>query len=100
MTAEESRGLEPLRRSVPRRAVLRGAMVGTADLAAAAMLGCGSKKKEEPMAVAPASSGGAAAPASNDPRYPRNPDLPYAYNFPEPAGKAPNAGGVMRIAAT
>ncbi len=30
----------------------------------------------------------------------RDPDLPYPYQFPEPAGLTPKAGGIMKIAAT
>ena len=30
----------------------------------------------------------------------QDPNLPYPYNFPEPAGKVPQQGSIMRVAAT
>jgi len=81
-----------------RRTALRGAALGASGLAAAALIGCGSDDDDS----APAASGttaAAKAPAA-DPRYAKDPDLPYAYNFPEPAGKTPKPGGTLRVAAT
>jgi len=93
-----------------RRAILRGSAIGVGGLAAAALIGCGSDDDEEAAPSGTAASGdataaGAAAPAG-DIEYPggqgtlvQDPDLPYPFNFPEPA-KAPKAGGTMTVAAT
>jgi len=87
-----------------RRTLMRASALGAAGLAATALLGCGGD--EDDVAQAPA--GGASAPAGGasasavgtDPRYAKDPNLPYAYNFPEPTGKTPKAGGTLRVAAT
>jgi hypothetical protein len=68
-------------------------------VAAAALLGCGSDDEEAPPADQATSTATASTTAS-DPRYPKDASLPYAYNFPEPAGKTPKAGGTMKVAAS
>jgi peptide/nickel transport system substrate-binding protein len=91
---------ETERWEVSRRALLRGAALGAGGVAAAALLGCGG---EDDGAKAPDAGGAtqtAAKVAAEDPRYPRDPTLPYAFNFPEPAGKTPKPGGTMVVAAT
>src|SRR5262245_48334648 len=81
--------------SVRRRTLLRASVIGGAGLAAAALVGCGGDDED---ASAPADATGTRQ-AAADPRYPKDPNLPYAYNFPEP-DKQPKAGGIMRVAAT
>ena len=65
----------------------------------AALLGCGGDDDEQAQAPAGGAQPGAPA-AGADPRYPKDPNLPYAYNYPEPTGKTPKAGGTLRVAAT
>ena len=84
-----------------RRAVLRGAAVAGGGIAAAALIGCGGDDEEAPAASQSSGGGGAATQvASNDPRFPKDPNLPYAFNYPEPAGKTPKPGGTLRVSAT
>ncbi|MFN8583787.1 MAG: ABC transporter substrate-binding protein [Dehalococcoidia bacterium] len=82
-----------------RRAAIRGALLGATGVAAAALIGCGGDDDGggEPSGTASATGTSTAA---NDPRYPKDAGLPYAYNFPEPAGKTPKAGGTMHVAAS
>jgi peptide/nickel transport system substrate-binding protein len=87
----EERG--PFATGVRRRAVLRGAALGTAGLAAAALLGCGSDDEDEAASSAPAGAGGAAQPATVGELI-KDDALPYPYQFPEPA-KQPKPGGIM-----
>jgi peptide/nickel transport system substrate-binding protein len=86
-----------------RRTVVRGAALGGVGLATAALIGCGSDDEEdepEPTAAGTSASGEAtaAATASAD-GIVQDPNLPYPFNFPEPATE-PKAGGVMRVAGT
>ena len=83
-----------------RRAALRGAALGVSGIAAAALIGCGDDEDESKPPAVGTSEAATATAAAGDPRYPRDPDLPYAYNFPEPAGKTPKAGGMLTVAAT
>ena len=98
-----------------RRTLLRGGLIGGAGLAAAALLGCGGGDDEDdapaaataaPAASTPAATATtAAADASGDAEeqievlgeWVKDPDLPYPFNYPEPA-KTPRPGGVMRVA--
>ncbi len=93
---------EPSEARFTRRSWLRGAALGIGGVAAAALIGCGSDDDEAGDsgvgAGSPATSSATTA-ASNDPRYPRDANLPYAFNYPEPE-KQPKAGGSMRVAAT
>ena len=102
-----------------RRTLLRGSLLGGAGLAAAALVGCGGGDEDEeadsgagsttaaPAATtAPASGATTTAATTTDEEEPagvgklvQDPDLPYPYNFPDPAG-TPKAGGVMVVAAT
>ena len=88
-------------RGVARRTLLRGAVLGGAGLAAAALIGCGGDDEEEAPAAnnTGGTSGQPTQVASNDPRYPRDPTLPFPYNFPEP-NKPPKPGGMLNVAAT
>jgi peptide/nickel transport system substrate-binding protein len=87
---------------IGRRALLRGGVLSVAGLAAAALIGCGGD--EEGGGDAASAGGGSAPaaqqPAADDPRYPKDPKLPWAFNFPEPAGKTPKAGGTLTVATT
>ncbi|MDA1061403.1 MAG: ABC transporter substrate-binding protein [Chloroflexi bacterium] len=88
-----------------RRAVLRGSLLGGAGLAAAALVGCGDDDDDDTVAAAPTSAapvGGDASETTDDAqptlgKLVQDPDLPYPYNFPEPAG-VPKRGGVMKVA--
>ena len=91
----------PRRLRLTRRSALRGATLGAAGLMFASLVGCGGDDVET-ASDAPASgatTGGQTA-AANDPRYPKDPALPWAFNFPEPAGKTPKPGGTLRVATT
>ena len=63
-----------------RRILLRTAAVGAGGIGAAALIGCGGDD-EEPSGDSGADGGGATpagtSAVSNDPRYPRDPDLPF-----------------------
>jgi len=86
---------------VGRRSVLRGALLGGAGLAAAALIGCGDDSEDD--GNEPAADGG--SPAAMDMgddkrgRYVKDPNLQFPYNFPEPQ-KEPKAGGTLNVAAT
>ena len=100
-----------------RRTLLRGSLLGGAGLAAAALVGCGGDDDDEAdsgagsttaavATTAPASGATTTAATTTDEEEPagvgklvQDPDLPYPYNFPDPAG-TPKAGGVMVVAAT
>jgi len=84
-----------------RRTVLRGAALGGAGLATAALIGCGSDDEEEAAPTAGATTAGeaAASATASTEGIVQDPNLPYPFNFPEPATE-PKAGGVMRVAAT
>src|SRR5690349_18068538 len=80
-----------------RRMLLRGSLLGSAGLAAAALVGCGSDDEEPgPTGTAAATATGA---ATGPGKLVQDPALPYPYNFPEPATQ-PKPGGVMQVAAT
>lgn len=91
---------EPSEARFTRRAWLRGAALGVGGVAAAALIGCGSDDDEgEDSGTGAGASATSSAAASNDPRYPRDANLPYPFNYPEP-DKQPKPGGTMRVAAT
>ncbi|MEZ4554483.1 MAG: ABC transporter substrate-binding protein [Dehalococcoidia bacterium] len=87
-------------RRFDRRSALRGTALAVGGVAAAALIGCGSDEDDgaEPEATGTAAASATSA-AANDPRYRKDPNLPYAFNYPEP-NKEPKAGGTLRIAAT
>lgn len=100
-TETEDQRLVGLTRAVSRRSLLRGAGVGAAGLAAAALIGCGSKKKETAAKPSGSSAAGtAAAPTGPAPgttvKLETDPNLPLPLMIPEP-NKPPKAGGVMNI---
>jgi peptide/nickel transport system substrate-binding protein len=80
-----------------RRALLRGSLLGGVGLAAAALLGCGGEDEDGEPADGPAASTDGAATGPGE--LVKDDNLPYPYNFPEPATE-PKPGGVMRVAAT
>ena len=112
-----------------RRTLLRGGLLGGllggVGLAAAALIGCGGDDDDDGDTAATtttsgggttgtSSSGGAsstgssggdsgddddAAPAVGEGMLVQDPDLPYPYQFPEPA-KTPRAGGRLRVGVT
>ncbi|MBX7110274.1 MAG: ABC transporter substrate-binding protein [Dehalococcoidia bacterium] len=87
------------RPSIGRRDLLRGTALAAGGLAAAALIGCGGDdEKETATSTATAASSSTSA-AANDPRYRKDPNLPYAFNYPEP-DKQPKSGGTLRVAAT
>jgi peptide/nickel transport system substrate-binding protein len=98
--------------ALSRRTLLRGGLLGGAGLAAAALVGCGDDDDDDdtvaaaPTSAAPADTDddaadatGDEAPASGVGELVQDPDLPYPFNFPDPAG-VPKSGGVMRVGAT
>ena len=113
---------------MPRRDLdaLRRGLLGGAGLAAAALVGCGGDDDDdEPAASSTSASGDAGtgattsstattttasestATAASDTaeavepvgKLVQDPNLPYPYNYPEPA-KTPKPGGIMKVAAT
>ncbi len=86
--------LSGLSSRVQRRSVLRAGLLGTSGLAAAALLGCGGDDEEpEPSETSTAAATGTAA-AMGAGRLVKDDDLPYPYEFPEPAGE-PKKGGTF-----
>ena len=79
-----------------RRALLRGGALGAAGLAAAALIGCGGDDEETDAPASTSNQGGAAstAAATGPGRLVKDPDLPYPYEFPDPAG-TPKRGGTF-----
>ena len=111
--------------AVSRRTVLRGGLLGGVGLAAAALIGCGGDDDDDDggsdastgsssttgtTSSGSTSSGGASGGSTTtsttggdepgEGMLVRDPDLPFPYQFPEPGGLTPKAGGVMNIAAT
>lgn len=84
-----------------RRTALRGAALGAAGLATAALIGCGGDDEDEPGGASPGATGTAVADMGDDERghFVKDEELPFPYNFPEPQTE-PKPGGVMRVAAT
>ena len=102
-----------------RRSLLRGSLLGGVGLAAAALIGCGGDDDDDDdddtASTAPSSSSSTAsddssddsadgsgddAPAVGEGMLVQDPDLPYPYQFPEPAGLTPKKGGVLRVGVT
>jgi peptide/nickel transport system substrate-binding protein len=81
-----------------RGALLRASLLGGAGVAAAALLGCGGED-DEPSAQAGASVVTNTGDATGPGELVQDPDLPYPYNFPEPATE-PKPGGTMVVSAT
>jgi peptide/nickel transport system substrate-binding protein len=88
MATYNSTDSDVLRQGVTRRGLLRGGLLLTAGLGGAALLGCGDDE-DEPEAP-PAGTVEATGPG----RLVKDPDLPYPYEFPDPAGQ-PKKGGVF-----
>ncbi|MXZ45497.1 MAG: ABC transporter substrate-binding protein, partial [Chloroflexi bacterium] len=111
--------------AVSRRTLLRGGLLGGVGLAAAALIGCGGDDDDDDDDTTAttqtsdtstsdsstddsattgddsSSEGGAdEAPAPGEGMLVRDPDLPYPYQFPEPAGKTPKKGGILRVGVT
>ena len=115
--------------AVSRRTLLRGGLLGGVGLAAAALIGCGGDDDDDDDdgATTSGTTGGSTTTTSTtqtstssdsddgddaatddnggdepagEGMYVKDPDLPYPYQFPEPAGLTPKPGGIMRIAAT
>jgi peptide/nickel transport system substrate-binding protein len=84
-------------KSMGRRSVIRGSLLGGAGLAAAALLGCGGDEADEPAATT--STQATAAAATGPGKLVQDPKLPFPYNFPEPA-TVPKPGGTMVVAAS
>ncbi|MEZ4552561.1 MAG: ABC transporter substrate-binding protein [Dehalococcoidia bacterium] len=76
-----------------RRSLLRGGTLTLGGLAAAALIGCGDDEDDEPGdATGTAVATGTAAAGAG--RLVQDPDLPYPYEFPDPAGE-PKPGGTF-----
>ena len=99
--------------TVSRRTLLRGGLLGGAGLAAAALIGCGGDDDDDDTTAGaatggdstttttqPSSGGDSGADTAGEGMLVQDPDLPYPYQFPEPAGKTPKPGGTLRVAAT
>ena len=105
--------------AVSRRSLLRGGILGGVGLAAAALIGCGGGDDDDESTTATQSSttgssttsGSSsdsstssddedAAPAVGEGMLVQDPNLPYPYQFPEPAGLTPKKGGTLRVGVT
>ena len=105
--------------AVSRRTLLRGGILGGVGLAAAALIGCGGGDDDDESTTATQSSttgssttsGSSsdsstssddedAAPAVGEGMLVQDPNLPYPYQFPEPAGLTPKKGGTLRVGVT
>src|SRR5262245_2184774 len=80
--------------SVARRDVLRGSLLAGAGIAAAALLGCGGDDDEDAPPAATGAASQSTAAATGPGRLVKDPDLPYPFEFPDPAGQ-PKRGGVF-----
>jgi ABC-type transport system substrate-binding protein len=100
--------------ALSRRTLLRGGLLGGVGLAAAALIGCGDDDDDDDddtAAVAPTSAADTDAdddaadttddetPAVGEGMLVQDPDQPYPYQFPEPAG-TPKKGGVLKVGVT
>jgi peptide/nickel transport system substrate-binding protein len=98
VTNEKERVLDELRvAALSRRGLLRGGLLLGAGLGGAALLGCGSDDEPEATQAAGTSGAGAtgtAAAATGPGRMVKDPNLPYPYEFPDPAGQ-PKKGGTF-----
>ncbi|MGE0229045.1 MAG: ABC transporter substrate-binding protein [Dehalococcoidia bacterium] len=86
-------------RRFDRRSALRGTALAVGGVAAAVLIGCGSDDDDAGPEATGTAAASATSAAANDPRYRKDANLPYAFNYPEP-NKEPKAGGTLRIAAT
>ena len=109
--------------AVSRRSLLRGSLLGGVGLAAAALIGCGGDDDddddddESTTATQSSTTGSSttsssssdsstssddedAAPAVGEGMLVQDPNLPYPYQFPEPAGLTPKKGGTLRVGVT
>ena len=116
--------------AVSRRTLLRGGLLGGVGLAAAALIGCGGDDDDDDDdgATTSGTTGGSTTTTTSTTQtstssdsddgddaatddnggdepagegmYVKDDNLPYPYQFPEPAGLTPKPGGIMRIAAT
>jgi ABC-type transport system substrate-binding protein len=90
---------DELARRLGRRTLLRTGALAGAGLATAALIGCGSDDEDTAATTdAPAGGAGAATTAQLDGVDIAGKRIPY--NFPEPAGKTPKAGGTLAVATT
>lgn len=99
--------LDTLHRTPTRRALLRTAVLGSAGIAAAALLGCAGDDDEAAPDSGGSGGGGSttATISTTGPRPDQLPpgwvwaaDSPYPTDFPEPAGKTPKPGGTFNVA--
>ncbi|MBM4414691.1 MAG: ABC transporter substrate-binding protein [Chloroflexi bacterium] len=89
---------EEMSRRVGRRALLRTSALGGAGLAAVALIGCGSDDEGDSGASGGPSAGATTVAAQLDGVDVGGKRIPY--NFPEPAGKTPKAGGTLVVGTT
>jgi ABC-type transport system substrate-binding protein len=94
-----STGFDLADRLLNRRGLLRGSALAAGGITAAALIGCGSDDEDSAPESTATTAASATTTASTDPRYRKDPNLPYAFNYPEP-DKQPKSGGTLRIAAT
>jgi ABC-type transport system substrate-binding protein len=73
-----------------RRAVLRGGSLALGGLAAAALIGCGDDEDDYADDATAVATGTAAATGAG--RLVKDADMPYPYEFPDPAGTAKKGG--------
>ncbi|MSQ36033.1 MAG: ABC transporter substrate-binding protein [Dehalococcoidia bacterium] len=100
MTSDESTDRSDLFGTFSRKALLRGGALGAAGLAAAALIGCGGDEEEAAPAGGAASSATAAAQSGTPADGITVAGKLIPFNFPEPAGKTPKAGGTATFAVT
>ena len=89
-----------LAHALDRRTVLRTGALAAGGLAAAALIGCGSDEEEAAPAGGATSTGTAAAQSGTPADGITVAGKFIPFNFPEPAGKTPKAGGTATFAVT
>ena len=94
MSSNEGYQPETALATATRRAVLRGGLVGSAALAAAALIGCATRSSEKP-AGAPAGAAGKPKLLNEDLLALNDPNLPYPWVVAEP-DTPPKRGGTYR----
>ncbi len=80
--------------TVERRAVLRGGALAVGGLAAAALIGCGGDDDQDAPEATGTAGASATAAATGPGRLVKDADVPYPYEFADPAGQ-PKKGGTF-----
>lgn len=93
MTTDDFTTAGPLRQAVSRRGLIRGGVLLGAGIGGAALLGCGDDEEDPEPAATETSSPGAST-QTGPGRLVQDSNLPYPYEYPDPAGE-PKQGGTF-----